>query len=96
MSCLPESEFSKLRGLKHLTLNTVSYKPHHSHFSLEQAVALAQKIGAEHTWLTHLSHTFPVYTEFCHAPLPGGYGASFGGHLPDNIQPAYDGLIIEA
>ena len=96
MSCLPESEFSKLRHLKHLTLNTVSYKPHHSHFSLEQAVTLARRIGAEHTWLTHLSHTFPVYRDFCHSPLPGGYGASFGSRLPDDIQPAYDGLIIEA
>ncbi len=96
MSCLPESELRKLQGLKHLTLNTVSYKPHHSHFSLEQAVELALKIGAGHTWLTHLSHTFPVYTEFCGSPLPDGYGAAFGSRLPDSIRPAYDGLVIEA
>ena len=41
MSSIPESVFGKLRGLKHLTLNTVSYHPHHSHFSLSEAVALA-------------------------------------------------------
>lgn len=81
MSSLPESELSKLRGLRHLTLNTVGYHPHHSHFSLEEAVELAGRIGAEHTWLTHLSHAFPRHEEFCR-------------QLPENIQPAYDGLVI--
>ena len=82
MSSIPESEFSKLKGLKHLTLNTVGYKKHHSHFSLDEAVELARRIGAEHTWLTHLSHSFPRYEEFCR-------------QLPDGIAPAYDGLVLE-
>ena len=81
MSSLPESEFPKLEGLEHLTLNTVGYYPHHSHFSLEQAIALARRIGARHTWLTHLSHAFPTYSRFCR-------------ELPADIQPAWDGLTI--
>ena len=81
MSRIQDSEFDKLKGLKHLTLNTVSYHPHHSHFSLSEAVALAQRIGAEHTWLTHLSHTFPTHEQF-------------DRDLPDGISPAYDGLVI--
>lgn len=80
-SSLPESEFSKLEGLEHLTLNTVSYKPHHSHFSLEEALALADRIGAKHTWLTHLSHTFPSHRAFCK-------------ELPSQVQPAWDGLTV--
>ena len=87
MSLLPESEFCKLKGLKHVTLNTVGYKPHHSHFSLYQAIDIARKIGAEHTWLTHLSHTFPTYPEFCGQLLE---------IAPDiDIKPAFDGLVIE-
>lgn len=81
VSKIPESEMVKLKGLKHLTLNTVSYHPHHSHLSLSEAVEMARKIGAEHTWLTHLSHTFPSYEEFA-------------GQLPEGIDPAYDGLVI--
>ena len=81
MSRLPEEEMSKLTGLEHLTLNTVGYKPHHSHFSLEQALELAERIGARHTWLTHLSHAFPCHRDFCR-------------ELPPSVQPAYDGLII--
>lgn len=84
MSHIEDSELEKLRGLKHLTLNTVSYHPHHSHFSLQEAVALAQRIGAEHTWLTHLSHTFPTHGEFVRELRQYG-----------NIEPAYDGLVIE-
>ena len=82
MSSIPEEEMYKLKGLMHLTLNTVSYHPHHSHFSLSEAVALAERIGAGHTWLTHLSHTFPTHGQF-------------DRELPDGISPAYDGLVIE-
>ena len=81
MSRLPESEFAKLQGLEHLTLNTVSYHPHHSHFSLDEALELSARIGARHTWLTHLSHAFPRYEEFCR-------------QLPEGVLPAYDGLTI--
>ena len=81
MSRLPQSELPKLAGLEHLTLNTVGYHPHHSHFSLEEAIALSQRIGARHTWLTHLSHAFPPYEEF-------------SKQLPEGILPAYDGLTI--
>ena len=83
MSKLPEAELSKLQGLEHVTLNTVSYHPHHSHFSLDEALELAGKIGARHTWLTHLSHAFPRHEEFCR-------------QLPPGVQPAYDGLVISA
>lgn len=86
MSRLPEDELSKLRGLRHLTLNTVSYKPHHSHFSLDEAIALSERIGAEHTWLTHLSHTFPRHGEFA---------AMLAERTGGRVQPAYDGLTIE-
>ncbi len=91
MSSIPDKEFLKLKGLKHLTLNTVSYKKHHSHFSLEETVELAGRIGAGHTWLTHLSHTFPVHREFEKEleRLCAEHG------IPPTVHPAYDGLTIE-
>lgn len=82
MSRIPQEEMHKLKGLKHLTLNTVSYRKHHSHFSLSEAIAIAEETGAEHTWLTHLPHSFPRHEEFCK-------------ELPEGIAPAYDGLVIE-
>ena len=90
MSELPESEMAKLQGLEHLTLNTVSYKPHHSHFSLDETLELAHRIGARHTWLTHLSHTFPRHEQFCRdlRDLCRERG------IRSEVQPAFDGLCI--
>ena len=90
MSSLPEQEFAKLEGLEHLTLNTVSYHPHHSHFSLDEALSLAGRIGARHTWLTHLSHAFPHHEAFCRElrSLCRERG------IRSDVQPAFDGLTV--
>ena len=91
MSSIPEEDFEKLRGLRHLTLNTVGYRKHHSHFSLDEVLGLADRIGATHTWLTHLSHTFPRHAEFCEdlRKLCAERG------IRSDVQPAWDGLVIE-
>ena len=82
MNNIPEEEFGKLQGLEHFVINCVKYGKHISHFSLEEAVATAQKVGARHSWLTHLSHQLPCYEELA-------------SQLPEGILPAYDGLIIQ-
>ena len=82
MNHIPEEEFAKLEGLEHFVINCVKYGRHISHYSLEEAVEVAMRVGAKHTWLTHLSHQLPCYNELA-AELPAG------------ILPAYDGLIIE-
>lgn len=82
MNNIPEEEFGKLQGLEHFVINCVKYGKHISHFSLEEAVATAQKVGARHSWLTHLSHQLPCYEELA-------------AQLPEGILPAYDGLIIQ-
>ena len=82
MNQIPESEFEKLEGLDHFVINCVKYGKHISHYSLEEAVEVARKVGAEHSWLTHLSHQLP-----CHDKL--------STELPDGILPAYDGLVLE-
>ena len=91
MSHLPESEFSKLQGLEHVTLNTVGFYKHHSHFSLDEALDLSGRIGARHTWLTHLSHAFPCHREFCKELRK----LCRERHILSDVQPAYDGLTIE-
>ena len=91
MSRIPEEEFAKLEGLDHVSLNTVGYKTHHSHFSLDEALAIADRIGAKHTWLTHLSHTFPVHERF--AETLRALCRERG--IRSDVQPAYDGLTVE-
>ncbi len=81
MNFIPDSEFHKLEGLDHFIINCVRKGHHISHFSLEEAIDVAGKVGARHSWLTHLSHQLPPYEELCR-------------ELPENIRPAYDGLTI--
>ena len=82
MNHIAEEEFEKLKGLDHFIVNCVRYGKHISHFSLEEAVEVARKVGAKHSWITHLSHQLPPYTELA-------------AELPKGILPAYDGLVIE-
>lgn len=83
MNFIPDEEFSKLEGLDHFIINCVRRGKHLSHFSLEEAIEVARRVGAKHSWLTHLSHRLPRYEELCR-------------ELPSGILPAYDGLVIES
>lgn len=82
MNHIPEDEYSKLQGLDHFIINCVRRGRHISHYSLEQAIEVAEKVGAKHSWITHLSHQLP-----CHEELTK--------ELPEGILPAFDGLVIE-
>ena len=81
MNHIPEEEFAKLQGLDHFIINTVKRGHHISHFGLETALKVAERVGAKQTWLTHLSHRLP-----CHSEL--------SAELPSGIEPAFDGLTI--
>lgn len=82
MNYILEEEFEKLHDLDHFVINCVKHGKHISHYSLEEAVAVAQRVGAKHSWLTHLSHQLPSYEELA-------------SQLPEGILPAYDGLVLE-
>jgi len=71
-----------LSGVTVLVLNGLFYRPHPSHLSIHEAVEAARAIGAGMTWLTHLTH------ETAHADLERD--------LPPAVQPAWDGLVVEA
>ena len=84
MNYIPEEEFSKLEGLEHFIINTVKRGTHNSHWGLEQALEVCKKVGARHSWLTHLSDRLPRYADFVEE-LSGSC-----------VLPASDGLVIEA
>ena len=67
-----------MKGLDHVVLSALRHKPHPSHATVEQAVEWSRRIGAKHTWLTHIAH------ELGHEET--------NARLPDNIRMAYDGL----
>jgi phosphoribosyl 1,2-cyclic phosphate phosphodiesterase len=78
---IEEKEFEKIKGSKILVLNALRKEHHISHFTLDEAIAIAQKIGAEKTYFTHISHQLGLHDEV-------------SKELPPNIFLAYDGLKI--
>jgi phosphoribosyl 1,2-cyclic phosphate phosphodiesterase len=69
-----------LRGVRVLVVNALFHFPHPTHLSIPEAVEVAEAVGAERTFLTHLTH------KYGHAEL--------SETLPDGVEPAYDGLTV--
>ena len=82
MKTIDEGELDYLQDVDTLIVNALRQKPHHSHQTLDEAVAFAQKVGARQTWLIHSSHDIGRHEEV-------------NASLPSDIQMAYDGQIIE-
>ncbi len=78
---IPDTEFAKLKGLKVLIIDALRYRRHETHFSVDEAVEVSLRIGAEKTYFTHMTHDI-VHDEA-------------SGKLPAGIEFAYDGLIFE-
>ena len=77
-----DEEKEKIRGSKVLVINALQKQTHISHFTLDEAIAFAEDIGAEKTYFTHISHRL-------------GKHQAVSEMLPPNIELAYDGLRLE-
>jgi phosphoribosyl 1,2-cyclic phosphate phosphodiesterase len=77
---IPPDAMAALTGAKVLVINALFRTGHPTHLSIPEAVAAAKTIGAERTYLTHLTH------ENFHADLEA--------ELPHGIMPAFDGLTV--
>jgi phosphoribosyl 1,2-cyclic phosphate phosphodiesterase len=78
---IPDDVRARLAGVKVLVLNALWWREHPTHLSIGEAVETARAIGAERTYLTHLTH------ETSHHELLAA--------LPPGIEPGYDGLTVE-
>jgi phosphoribosyl 1,2-cyclic phosphate phosphodiesterase len=79
---ISDESLEKIKGSKFLVLNALQKTSHISHFTLSEAISFAEKVGAETTYLTHISHNLGLQDEV-------------EKDLPANIKLAYDGLTIE-
>lgn len=79
---IPEQTLNLLDGTETLVLNALQREKHLSHFNLEEALAMAERIGAKQTYFIHISHKLG-----CHKIVER--------ELPKSVALAYDGLSIE-
>ena len=77
---IPEDAIALLSGVQVLVLNALFHQSHPTHLSFDEAVSTAERIGAERTYLTHLTH------HDAHADLEA--------ELPARVFPAFDGLQV--
>lgn len=83
MKTMDEGEMPYLEGTELLVVNALRFdKPHHSHQLVADAVAFARKVGARQTYLIHSCHDIGLHAEV-------------NAKLPQDIQLAYDGQIVD-
>ncbi len=75
---VPDASYELLKDLDLLVLDALQFKRHTTHFSVEEALAVAAKIGAKQTFFTHIGHSLAH--------------EATNATLPPNIQLSHDGL----
>jgi phosphoribosyl 1,2-cyclic phosphate phosphodiesterase len=78
---IPDESLKLLEGTEILVLNALQKESHISHFTLDEAVHMARKIGAKQTYFTHIAHRLGLHEQV-------------DRELPAGIALAYDGLEL--
>jgi len=82
VNSISDQELEKVYGSKVLVLGALQRQKHISHFTLDEAIEVAQKVNADMTYFTHISHKMGLHSEV-------------EKELPPNIRLAYDGLKVK-
>ncbi|MGW8282603.1 MAG: MBL fold metallo-hydrolase [Gemmatimonadota bacterium] len=79
---VPDDAWSLLTGSRVVVLNALWHgSPHPTHFNVEEALAVIERLAPERALLTHLTHRLD------HAELQA--------ELPPGVEAAFDGLVVE-
>ncbi|HEX3867995.1 MAG TPA: MBL fold metallo-hydrolase [Gemmatimonadaceae bacterium] len=77
---VPDDAIELLRGANVLVINALFRTQHPTHLSFPEALRVAEAVGAERTYLTHLTHD--------------NFHADLEAELPRGVTPAFDGLTL--
>ncbi len=80
-SSIPETSIPILEDLDVLILDALRHKPHPTHSTVEQSLALVERLRARRAFFTHIAH------EVAHEET--------SATLPPHVRLAYDGLKLE-
>lgn len=79
---VPCEEYPKLYGTKVLVIDGLRFEKHVSHFNIQEALELISEIKPEKAYITHISHQLGLHDEV-------------NAMLPEGVELAYDGLMID-
>jgi phosphoribosyl 1,2-cyclic phosphate phosphodiesterase len=80
-SYIPPDSLELLKNLKLLILGVLRFRPHSTHFNLDQGLEIIRLLKPERCLLTHIAH------DFTHQAV--------NRILPDNVELGYDGERVE-
>ncbi len=80
---ISEEEKEKIKGSEIIIINALRKEEHISHFTFKEAIDLMFELKPKQAYFTHISHQLGLHKDIL-------------SELPDWIQPAYDGLVIES
>ena len=79
---IPEESWAKLKGVEILVINALRKEKHLSHFTLDEALEVIERVNPKAAYLTHVSHQM-------------GFHEEVQKELPPNVFLAYDGLTVD-
>lgn len=79
---ISEEEKEKIKGSEIIVINALRRNEHISHFTLNEAIDLANELKAKKTYFTHISHQLGLHQDV-------------NLELPSHIELAFDGLQVE-
>lgn len=79
---IPDDQWQYLEGIDTLIIDALRWKEHPSHFSVQQALEVVNRLHPRQTWFTHMSHDIGLHDWA-------------NNQLPANVKLAYDGLVVE-
>ena len=77
---IPETSMERLQGLDTLVLDGLRWNAHPTHFTVDEAIAIAETLKPRMTYLTHIAH------QLKHAETEA--------RLPDHVRIAVDDQVI--
>jgi len=80
-SAVPAESLDKLRDLDVLFLDALRYKPHPTHSTVEQSLAIVNEVKPKRAFFTHICHDLPH--------------EETNAKLPPEVRLAYDGMKLE-
>ena len=81
VSQIPAASYELMQNLDVLVLDALTWHKHPTHFSIQEALIEVERIKPKRTLFTHIAH--------------GVLHADTAARLPDGVELAYDGLIVE-
>ena len=80
-SAMPAESLDNLRDLDILFLDALRHKPHPTHSTVEQSLAIAAEVKPKRTFFTHICHDLPH--------------DETNAKLPPEVRLSYDGMKLE-